>query len=136
MIHVFLFIVLLCVFWLEYLVHLHVRLLLVGTYSLPFYSFIPMSSLYIQWYLGTHSYFIPKLTMNARTNKYWRTKIFSCGVVSWLIQVLASPEQVWVLKHFILMKMQLAQGSMSCEADKYQRWLYSFFFLKILFIYF
>ena len=44
--HVFLSIQLPCVFWLEHLLHLHLRLLLTGTFSLSFYpfcTFVPVS---------------------------------------------------------------------------------------------
>ena len=40
--HVFFTIQLLCVFWLEHLIHLHLRLLLIGTYSLPLFPFVPV----------------------------------------------------------------------------------------------
>ena len=44
--HIFLSIQLLCVFWLGHLIHLHLRLLSIDTYSLPFYSLrtcVPLS---------------------------------------------------------------------------------------------
>ena len=42
--HVFLSLQLFYVFWLEHLIHLHLRLLLIGTYSLPFfYTRVPPS---------------------------------------------------------------------------------------------
>ena len=44
--HVFLSVPLFCVFWLGPLIHLHLRLLLIGTYSLPFYflhTCVPLS---------------------------------------------------------------------------------------------
>ena len=41
--HVFLYIQLFYVFWLEHLIHLHLRLLLIGTYSLPiFWTYVPL----------------------------------------------------------------------------------------------
>ena len=42
--HDFLSIPLFCVFWLDHLIHLHLRLLLIGTYSFPFFhSCVPLS---------------------------------------------------------------------------------------------
>ena len=45
--HVFLSIQLYCAFWLEHLIHLHLRLLLAGTYSLPLFPWYLCSSLFL-----------------------------------------------------------------------------------------
>ena len=52
-----------CVFWLEQVIHLHLRLLLIGTYSLPFFSFCTCVPLCLTLYLRLRAVPLASLAM-------------------------------------------------------------------------